>query len=202
MLLSGAAAIALASAPALAASQGAAPAAAASVAVPNNVLLQDWTGPYDGVPPWDKVKPGLFPQAIQFGIDEMLRENDAIATNPAAPTFANTIEAMEKSGQRLDRVLSVFGVMTDNMSTPEYQALDKEWSPKLSAAYDKINLNGALFQRIANLYERRDSLSLDAKQLRLLTRTYEGFVRRGAKLDEAQKVQLTAYNQQLASAGC
>jgi peptidyl-dipeptidase Dcp len=200
MLLSGAAAIALASAPALAASQGAMPAAAASVAVPNNVLLADWTGPYDGVPPWDKVKPELFPEAIQFGIDEMLGEYDAIANNPAAPTFANTIEAMEKSGQRLDRVLSIFGVMTDNMSTPEYQALDKEWSPKLSAAYDKINLNGALFQRIANLYERRSNLGLDAKQLRLLTRTYEGFVRRGAKLDAAQKAQLTNYNQALASA--
>ena len=200
MLLSGAAAIALASAPALAASQSAAPAAPASVAVPNNVLLADWTGPYDGVPPWDKVKPELFPEAIQFGIDEMLGEYDAIANNPAAPTFANTIEAMEKSGQRLDRVLSIFGVMTDNMSTPEYQALDKEWSPKLSAAYDKINLNGALFQRIANLYERRSNLGLDAKQLRLLTRTYEGFVRRGAKLDAAQKAQLTNYNQALASA--
>jgi len=200
MLLSGAAAIALASAPALAATQASAPATAATVDVPNNVLLADWTGPYDGVPPWDKVKPELFPEAIQFGIDEMLREYDAIATDKAAPTFANTIEAMEKSGQRLDRVLSVFGVMTDNMATPEYQALDKEWSPKLSAAYDKINLNGALFQRIASLYERRDSLGLDAKQLRLLTRTYEGFVRRGAKLNEAQKAQLTGYNQQLASA--
>ena len=200
MLLSGAAAIALASAPALAATQASAPAAAATVAVPNNILLQDWTGPYDGVPPWDKVKPELFPGAIQFGIDEMLREYDAIATNKAEPTFANTIEAMEKSGQRLDRVLSVFGVMTDNMSTPEYQKLDKEWSPKLSAAYDKINLNGALFQRIADLYRRRDSLGLDAKQLRLLTRTYEGFVRRGANLNDAQKAQLTQYNQQLASA--
>jgi len=176
------------------------PAAAPAAAVSSNILLQDWKGPYDGVPPWDQVKPELFPEALQTGIDEMLRENDVIANNPAKPTFANTIEAMEKSGQRLDRVLSVFGVMTDNMSTPEYQALDKEWSPKLSAAYDKINLNGALFQRIADLYERRDSLGLDAKQLRLLTRTYENFVRRGARLDAAQKAQLTAYNQQLASA--
>ena len=58
----------------------------------------EWTGPYDGVPPWDQVKPELFPEAFQFGIDEMLRETDAIANNPAAPTFANTIEAMEKSG--------------------------------------------------------------------------------------------------------
>ncbi len=196
ILLGGAAAIAmLAAVPAAAQTP-----AASTAAVSNNILLQDWKGPYDGVPPWDQVKPELFPEALQTGIDEMLGEIDAIATNKAAPTFANTIEAMEKSGERLDRVLSVFGVMTDNMSTPAYQALDKEWSPKLSAAYDKINLNGALFKRIESLYERRDSLGLDAKQKRLLTRTYEGFVRRGAKLDEAQKAQLTAYNQQLASA--
>ena len=197
MFLGGAAAIALAATvPAAAAtSQASAPAAVSA-----NILLQDWTGPYDGVPPWDKVTPGLFPQALQVGIDELLREIDAIAANPEAPTFANTIEAMEKAGERLDRVQAVFGVMTDNMSTPEYQALDKEWSPKLSAAYDKINLNGTLFARIATLYEHRDHLKLDAKQLRLLTRTYEGFVRRGAKLDAAQKAQLSGYNQQLASA--
>jgi peptidyl-dipeptidase Dcp len=106
---------------------------------------------------------------------------------------------MEKSGRTLDRVQALFGVMTDNMSTPAYQALDKDWSPKLSAAYDKINLNAKLFARISNLYDRRESLGLDAKQMRLLTRTYEGFVRRGAKLDDAQKAQLSGYNQQLAT---
>lgn len=195
MLLGGAAAIALATVPAAAASKSA-PAAAA---VADNILLQDWTGPYGGVPPWDKVKPELFPQAFQVGIDQLLAETDAIANNPQAPTFANTIEAMEKSGRTLDRVQALFGVMTDNMSTPAYQALDKDWSPKLSAAYDKINLNAKLFARIADLYGRRDSLGLDAKQTRLLTRTYEGFVRRGAKLNDAQKAQLSDYNQQLAT---
>ena len=196
MLLGGAAAIALAAVPAVAASQP----ATATAAVANNVLLKEWTGPYDGVPPWDQVKPELFPQAFQAGVDQLLAETDAIANNPQAPTFANTIEAMEKSGRTLDRVQTLFGVMTDNMSTPAYQALDKEWSPKLSAAYDKINLNGKLFARIATLYEHRDHLGLDAKQLRLLTRTYEGFVRRGAKLNDAQKAQLSDYNQQLATA--
>ena len=206
-MLSGAAAIALAAGAAQAAqSPGVAhvspatPVQTAAVPVPDNILLKDWTGPYQGVPPWDQVKPALFPQAIQFGIDEMLREVDAIAANPQHPSFENTIAALEKSGQRLDQVIAVFGVMTDNMSTPEYQALDKEWSPKLSAAYDKINLNGKLFERIASVYEHRDHVGLDAKQMRLLTRTYEGFVRRGAKLNEAQKAQLSDYNQQLASA--
>jgi peptidyl-dipeptidase Dcp len=200
ILLGGAAAIALAATtPALAADQAAA-ALAATAVVPDNILLKKWTGPYDGVPPWDQVKPDQFPQAFQFGIDEMLGEVDAIANNPEKPTFANTIEAMEKSGERLDYVQSIFGVYTSNLATPEVQALNKEWSPKLSAAYDKINLNSKLFARIADLYERRDGLGLDAKQLRLLTRTYEGFVRRGAKLNDTQKVQLSDYNQQLAAA--
>ncbi|HMI40494.1 MAG TPA: M3 family metallopeptidase, partial [Sphingomicrobium sp.] len=200
LLLAGTALVGLTGIAAQAAAQTPSAPAAAQPAVPNNILLADWTSGFDGVPPWDKVKPELFPEAIQFSVDEMLRETDAIANNPEAPSFANTIEASEKSGRRLDRVLSVFGVMTDNMSTPAYEALDKEWSPKLSAAFDKINLNSALFGRIANLYDRRDSLGLDAKQMRLLTRTYDAFVRRGAKLDAAKKAQLSDYNQQLASA--
>ena len=196
LLLTGAAAIALAAGvPAFAAAD----AAPATVVVSNNVLLKEWTGPYGGVPPWDQVKPELFPEAFQVGIDQLLAETDAIANNTAYPSFENTIEAMEKSGRTLDRVQALFGVMTDNMSTPAYQALDKEWSPKLSAAYDKINLNSKLFARIATVYEHRDHVGLDAKQMRLLTRTYEGFVRRGAKLNDAQKAQLSGYNQQLAT---
>ena len=175
------------------------PAASAAVAVPNNILLADWSGPYDGVPPWDKVTPALFPQAFQFAIDEQRKEYLAIANNPAAPTFENTIEAMEKAGRRLGRVESVFAVMTDNMSTPEYQALDKEWSPKLSAADDEINLNEKLFQRVKSLYDRKASLGLDARQDRLLTRSYDGFVRSGANLNPAQKQQLSAMNQELAT---
>src|SRR3546814_8757376 len=88
--------------------------------------------------------------------------------------------------------------MTSNMTTPEYQALDKEWSPKLSAAYDEIILNPELFQRVKAVYEARATSGLDAKQQRLVTRLYDQFVRRGANLDEAQKQQLSAYNQQLA----
>ena len=199
-LLGGAAAIAVvAASPAVAAGQGQA-AASTTAVVPNNILLQKWTGPYDGVPPWDQVKPAQFGEAFQFAIDEMLREIDTIANNPAYPSFENTIEAMEKAGERLDYVQSIFGVYSSNLSTPEVQAINKEWSPKLSAAYDKINLNPKLFDRIAKLYEHREHVGLDAKQMRLLTRTYEGFVRRGAKLNEAEKAQLSDYNQQLAGA--
>ena len=181
------------------ANAAAAPAPAVATAMPNNVLLADWSGPYDGVPPWDKVDPKLFSPAFEYGIAEQRREIDAIANNPAAPTFENTIEAMEKAGQRFSRVENVFAVMTDNKSTPEYQALDKEWQPKISAAFDEINFNEKLFQRVKSLYDRKASLGLDAVQDRLLTRTYDGFIRSGANLNAAQKAQLASMNQELAT---
>lgn len=172
--------------------------APARVAVPDNVLLAAWTGPFDGVPPFDKVRPDLFPEAFQFAIDERRREVEAIASNPAPPTFENTIEALERSGNRLARVMAVFGVMTSNMTTPEYQALQREWSPKLAAASDEINLDPELFARVKAVYEARDRSGLSDQQKRLVTREYESFVRRGANLSPEQKQQLSAYNQQLA----
>ena len=199
MLLATTAMLSMAALGTVANAQGATAPAAASVAVPNNILLADWSGPYDGVPPWDKVDPKLFTPAFQFGIEEQRREIAAIADNPAPPTFENTIEALEKTGQRFGRVENVFAVMTDNMSTPEYQALDKEWQPKISAAFDEINFNEKLFQRVKSLYDRKASLGLDAKQDRLLTRTYDGFVRSGANLNAAQKAQLATMNQELAT---
>ncbi|HWJ58029.1 MAG TPA: M3 family metallopeptidase [Sphingomicrobium sp.] len=200
ILLAGSAALAVAAALAGPATAQPAPTAAAQPAVPNNILLVDWTGPYDGVPPWDKVKPELFDEAIQFAIDEQKREYDAIANNPAPPTWENTIDAGEKAGQRLGRVLTLFGVMTSNMSTPAYEALDKKWSPKLSAAFDEITLDPKLFARTKALYDNRANLGLDAKQMRLLERQYDAFVRNGANLNPAQKAQLTKYNQELSSA--
>src|SRR5688572_4834923 len=99
MLMAGAAALAAAATmPALAADTATAASAAANVAVPNNVLLADWKGPYGGVPPWDQVKPELFDEAIQFAIDDLKREYAAITDNPAAPTWENTIDAGEKAG--------------------------------------------------------------------------------------------------------
>ncbi len=172
---------------------------AAAPAMPDNPILAEYSGPFAGVPQWDKVRAADFPEAFTFAIDERRREYRAIADSAEAPSFANTIEAMERAGQRLDRVQSIFGVHTDNLSTPEIQAIDKEWSPKFSAASDEITLDSKLFQRIETLYNSRASLGLDAPQTRLLTRTYESYVRNGAKLDPAQKQQLSAYNSQLAS---
>ena len=174
------------------------PAPAAPAAATDNILLADWTGPYDGVPPWDRVRPELFPEAFQVAIDEQRGEIAAIAGNPEAATFANTIEALDRAGRRLDRVQAIWGVMTSNMSTPAIQALQREWGPRLAAASDEIVLNPALFQRVRAVYEARERSGLDAQQQRVVTRRYESFVRRGANLTPEQKQQLSAYNQELA----
>jgi peptidyl-dipeptidase Dcp len=203
LFLAGVAAAALsAAASATAAMQteagGAQPAAVTPAAIPDNILLADWTGPFAGVPPFDRVRPDLFPPAFEFAIGERRREVEAIANNSAPPTFQNTVEALERAGERLDRVEAVFGVMTSNMSTPEYQAIDREWSPRLAAAFDELILNPQLFQRVKAVYDARESARLDAQQQRVVTRLYEQFVRRGANLNEQQKQQLSAYNQELA----
>ncbi|MGW8136519.1 M3 family metallopeptidase [Sphingomonas zeae] len=163
-----------------------------------NPLLAPWTGPYGGVPPWDKVKPELFPAAFEAALAERKQDYDRIANNPAKPTFANTFVPMQNAGQTLNRVMTLFGVMTGNMNTPAYQALDREWSPKLSKASDEITFNPRLFARIEAIYKARDTSGLDAQQKRLVTRTYDSFVRQGAKLTPAQKEELSAFNQNLA----
>jgi len=163
-----------------------------------NPLIAPWTGPYGGVPPWDKVKPELFPSAFEAALAERKQDYDRIANNPAKPTFANTFVPMQNAGQTLNRVMTLFGVMTGNMNTPAYQALDREWSPKLSKASDEITFNPKLFARIEAIYKARDTSGLDAQQKRLVTRTYDSFVRQGAKLTPAQKEELSAFNQNLA----
>lgn len=170
----------------------------AAQAPATNPLIAPWTGPYGGVPPWDKVKPELFPAAFEAALAERRQDYERIANNPAKPTFANTFVPMQNAGQTLNRVMTLFGVMTGNMNTPAYQALDREWSPKLSKASDEITFNPKLFARIEAIYKARDTSGLDAQQKRLVTRTYDSFVRQGAKLTPAQKEELSAFNQNLA----
>lgn len=96
------------------------PAAPTAQAATANPLLATWTGPYRGVPPWDRVKPELFSEAIAAGLQERREEYDGIAQNPAKPTFANTFVPMQNAGERLSRVTTLFNVMTGNMNTPAY----------------------------------------------------------------------------------
>ncbi|MGQ0558104.1 MAG: M3 family metallopeptidase, partial [Sphingosinicella sp.] len=122
----------------------------------------------------------------------------AVANSSEPATFANTIEGLERAGKRLNRVGAIFGVMTANMTTPEYQALQREWGPRLAAAFDEIYLNADLFARVRSVHEARATSGLNAQQQRLATRYYENFVRRGAQLNPEQKQQLSQYNQELA----
>jgi peptidyl-dipeptidase Dcp len=165
----------------------------------SNPLVAPWSGPYGGVPPWDQLEPEHFPGALEVALAEREREIDAIATNPAAPTFANTLEGLERAGRTLDRVNTLFAVARQNVTTPEYQALAREWLPRLTAASDAIVFNRALFNRIAAVHDSLPDSALDPDEMRLTTLVYDGFVRRGARLDADQQERLSAINQELAA---
>ncbi len=163
-----------------------------------DAMLAAWSGPYGGVPPWDKVKPELFPPAFTTGIALHLAEVEVIAQDPEPATFANTIAVLEDSGRHQNRAETLFGVLSSNLNTKDVQAVDREWSPKIAAAYDRITFNEKLFARIAKVHA--ESRALDPEQRRLVERTYDQFVRAGAKLDAAQKKRLGDINQELAVA--
>src|SRR5690606_30251702 len=137
--------------------------------------------------------------ALELGIRLQEAEVQAIANNPARPTFENTMVPMQDSGRHLDRALTVFGVMTDNISNEQIQAVEAEWSPRITAAYNAITFNRALFNRINDLYERRATLGLSAEQLRLLERTHNQFVRAGAAATPEQQARLGAINEELST---
>jgi peptidyl-dipeptidase Dcp len=171
----------------------------ASVSNRNNPLAAAWPGPWGGIPPWNDVTPDRFPEAFRQAIVEQRQEMVKIAEAPAPATFENTILALECAGQTLDRVQVLFGVMVEGMSSPEYQALDHEWSPHLAAAADEIVFNGHLFSRIEAVYEARHTQGLDAQQVRLVEKIHERFVRLGARLNESEQIRLGLINQELAA---
>jgi len=150
-------------------------------------------------PAFDKIKDEHFLPAYAAGMREQLREVDAIANNPKAPTFENTIVAMERSGQMLARVSAVFSNLQTANTNDRLDAVDREMSPKLAAHNDAIYLNPKLFKRVETLHAKRAKLGLDAESKFLLERYYKEFVRAGAKLSAADKEKLKAYNGQIAS---
>ncbi len=166
-------------------------------AQPANPLLSPSPLPYQ-LPPFEQIKDEHFAPAFEQGMAEDLREHEAIANNRAQPTFENTIVAMERSGELLDRTSTAFGILTGTMTNPTLQKLEAELSPKLSAHRDAIRLNPALFARVQALYDARDTLELDAESKRVLWRYYKDFVRGGAKLSDADKTKLKALNAELA----
>src|SRR5690606_15144570 len=157
------------------------------------------TGIDHGAPDFNWIKQEYLKPAMEEGMRRHLAEVEAIVNSPEPPTFANTIEALERAGVLLDRVRSVFFCLTSANTNEELQALDAQLSPKLAAHHDAIMLNAGLFARVRKRYEERDGLGLDPVQLRRLEERYIDFVRGGALLDAAGKERLKAINAELAT---
>nr|WP_315400802.1 M3 family metallopeptidase [uncultured Duganella sp.] len=151
-----------------------------------------------GYPQFDKIGNDDYAPAFAEGMRQQAVEVDAIANNKKPATFDNTIVALEKSGQLLTRVSSVFGNLSGANTNDTFKALERELSPKLAAHSDAIRLNGKLYARIKSLYDKRDKLHLDAESKYLLERYNTDFVRAGAKLSAADKDKLKAMNAELA----
>jgi peptidyl-dipeptidase Dcp len=163
-----------------------------------NPLTEKWQGSYGGVPPFDKVKVSDFKPALEEAMAENLREIDAIANNPAKPSFENTFVPLEGSGQMLTRVRTVFGVWESSMSSPEFEPVQAEMQPMLAAHDDKITQNKALFKRIEAVYNSPEKKKLTNEQQRLVQVYYESYVHAGAALSDERKARLSEINQQIA----
>jgi len=150
-------------------------------------------------PPFDKIHDGDYQPAIEEGMRQQLAEIHAIATDTAAPTFDNTIVAMEKSGALLRRAAKVFFALTQSNTDDTLQQIQTEEAPKLAAHNDAIYLNDTLFRRVKSLYDRRAGLGLDSVQQFLVTRYYKDFVRSGALLSDSDKAKLRDLNKEEAS---
>jgi peptidyl-dipeptidase Dcp len=166
--------------------------------MPPNLLLAKWEGPYGGVPPFDRVKVADFKPALEAGMAENLADVGRIAKDPAPPTFENTIAAMERAGQTLDRVQTIYGVFGSTMNGPEFQVVQREMAPRLAAFNDQITQNTELFKRIEAVYKSPEKAKLNPERQRLTWLYYTNFVRAGARLSPVAKARLSEINQKLA----
>jgi peptidyl-dipeptidase Dcp len=164
-----------------------------------DLLLAKWQGPFEGVPAFDQVSlSGLVP-AMEEAMALELAEVELIANNNEAPTFENTIIAMEGAGAELNRLFSYYGIWRSNKSSPEFRALQGEIGPKLSAFYSQINQNEKLFQRISAVYHSDETKAMSTANQRLVLLTYNGFARNGATLNAADKKRYAEINLQLST---
>ena len=162
-----------------------------------NPLLNESKLPYR-LPPFAEIKDEHFAPAFEKGMAGQLAEVNAIATSRAKPTFENTIVALERSGNLLERARRAFAILTSSLTNPNLEKLDTEFSPRFAAHADAIQLNSALFDRVRTLHERRGELGLDAESKRLLEKYHLDFVRSGANLSPGAKEKLKAINTELA----
>lgn len=166
-----------------------------AVAAASNPFFDESTLPFHA-PPFDKIKDSDYQPAIEEGMRRHLAEVEAIANSAEPPTFANTIEAMERAGALLTRVTHVFFGLTQADTNPTLQKVEADETPRLAEHQDRIYMNPRLFARVKSIYDRRDSLGLDAEARYLVERYYKNFVRAGALLSEPDKTKLRALNQE------
>jgi peptidyl-dipeptidase Dcp len=166
--------------------------------VDKNPLLEPWTGPFEA-PPFESIEPAHFRPAFDAALKAARDEIDAVAANPAPPTFANTIEAMERSGRGLDRVRNVFFNLARSASNDELEAIERGIAPVLARHRSETYLNEALFRRIDALKAEGDKLGLSAEQARVLDRYHLNFTRAGAGLQPESKARLAAIDERLAT---
>lgn len=171
----------------------------ACTAKTDNPFFQSYENEF-GAPPFDKIKTEHYMPAFTEGMKQHQAEIDSIANNPEAPTFANTIEKMDFSGELLKKVSSAFFNVQSADTNDDLDSIAKEITPELTAHNDNIYLNDKLFQRVKTLYDNRANLGLTAEQNRLLEKYYKNFIRSGAALNETQKAGLREINKELSSA--
>ncbi len=167
------------------------------IAADNNPFIEQ-SSLYFNYPPFDQIETSAYAPAFEKGMAAQMAEIEALASQEMAPTFDNTLAAMEKSGRVLTRVSNVFYAMTSAHTNDDLEAIRSEMAPKLSAHQDQILLNDALFARIRTLYDKRADLDLDPESLRLVEEYYKDFVRAGAQLSAEDKERLKALNAELA----
>ena len=165
----------------------------------NNPLLQEWTGPYGGLPAFDQIDIGDVQDAMVTAMDMSLAEIEMIANNPDEPTFENTIEEMERSGAALDRAFSYYGILRSNISTPEFREIDVALAPQFADYSAKITQNQRLFSRLQTIYQRSQETPLEDDQQRVVELIYKGFEMNGAALDSISKVRYADINRELSS---
>ena len=168
-----------------------------SAQTPDNPLLQTWDTPFSA-PPFDRISAKHFEPAFETAMKRNLAEIDSICANSDAPTFENTIEAFENSGEDLSRVQRTFSALTSSATNDELRGIQSRMAPKLAAHGSKITLNAALFARIDALFEKRTTLELDDEKLRVLELTHKMFVRAGAKLQGENRERLATISKELA----
>jgi peptidyl-dipeptidase Dcp len=165
----------------------------------DNPVLAPWEGPHGGAPAFDRIQIDHFIPALEAAMAEKRADIAAIADNPEPATFANTLVALEASGERFTRATRLMGVFTSTMNTPQMREVQTWAAPKLAALRDEITQNAALFARVKAVYEARETSGLGAEEQRLAFVTYDRFVRQGAALSTADKARLAEINQALAA---